>query len=92
MNKDISKSLQLGYHPKYLPLGKTQKHVDHITEHTLGRHHIKLLTYNLYMRPPLVKTNESDHKDARLLEFAKQLSHYDIVCNQELFTEFNSRK
>ncbi len=44
------------------------------------------------MRPPPVKTNESDHKDARLEEFVKKLEDFDIVCNQEVFTTFNSRK
>jgi len=31
---------------------------------TLDRSHVKLLTYNLFMRPPPVKTNASDFKDA----------------------------
>lgn len=44
------------------------------------------------MRPPPVKTNESDHKDARLEEFVKKLEDFDIVCNQEVFSTLNSRK
>jgi len=45
------------------------------------------------MRPPGIKTNDSDHKDARLEEFIKTvLCKYDIICNQELFNLFNSRK
>ena len=47
----------------------------------LPRKAVKLLTYNLFMRPPLVKNNESDHKDARLREFAKKLEDFDIICN-----------
>ena len=47
----------------------------------LERDHIRLLTYNLYMRPPPVKTNASDHKDDRLKEYVKLLDHYDIICN-----------
>jgi hypothetical protein len=35
----------------------------------------------MYMRPPPVKTNESDYKEARLVEFAKKLNDFDIVCN-----------
>ena len=44
------------------------------------------------MRPPPVKTNESDYKDDRLNEFAKVLDQFDIICNQEVFTTLNSRK
>ncbi len=44
------------------------------------------------MRPPPVKTNESDYKDARLEEFAKKLEDFDIVCCQEVFSTLNSRK
>jgi hypothetical protein len=31
---------------------------------------IGFLTYNMFMRPPPAKTNESDFKDARLAHFA----------------------
>jgi endonuclease/exonuclease/phosphatase family metal-dependent hydrolase len=44
------------------------------------------------MRPPLIKTNQSDHKEDRLTEFVKELSRFDIVCLQEVFTTFNTRK
>jgi endonuclease/exonuclease/phosphatase family metal-dependent hydrolase len=44
------------------------------------------------MRPPLIKTNLSDHKEDRLTEFVKELSRFDIVCLQEVFTTFNTRK
>lgn len=30
---------------------------------------IRVLTYNLFLRPPLVKTNESDYKELRLGHF-----------------------
>ena len=53
---------------------------------------IKLLTLNLFMRPPLIKTNSSDFKEARLQEFIKCLPDYDIMCLQEVFTTFNTRK
>jgi endonuclease/exonuclease/phosphatase family metal-dependent hydrolase len=35
----------------------------------------------MYMRPPPVKTNASDYKDARLEEFVKKLEDFDIICN-----------
>ena len=59
---------------------------------TLDRSHIKLLTYNLFMRPPPVRTNASDFKDARLKEYVKQLHRLDIICHQEVFSTLNTRK
>ena len=53
---------------------------------------MRLLTYNLFMRPPPVKTNASDFKDARLDEFVKQLDAFDIICHQEVFSTMNTRK
>ncbi len=44
------------------------------------------------MRPPPVKTNASDFKDARLDEFVKKLDDFDIICAQEVFTTMNTRK
>jgi len=56
------------------------------------RNHINILTYNIFLRPPPVKNNENDHKDARLKEFIKLLSEYDIICLQEMFGFLNKRK
>ena len=53
---------------------------------------IKLLTYNLFLRPPGIKTNKSDYKDDRLTEFMNIMGDYDIICLQEVFGTFNSRK
>ena len=53
---------------------------------------IKLLVYNVFMRPPLVKNYESDYKDARLDEISKYMKDYDILCFQEVFTPFSSRQ
>lgn len=61
-------------------------------EHQLDRHHVKLLTYNLFLRPPPAKNNASDHKEDRLEHFIKMLDEYDIVCLQECFMWLNSRK
>ena len=54
---------------------------------------IQILTYNLFLRPVWIKTNESDYKDERLDIFSKtQLSRFDIICFQEVFQLFNCRK
>ena len=47
----------------------------------------------MFMRPPPVKTNATDFKDARLDAFAKtQFDNFDIICFQELFSTVNTRK
>lgn len=61
-------------------------------ERILTRKNIKLLTYNIFLRPPPVKNNENDWKDERLEDFCKLLHNFDIICLQEMFGMFNSRK
>jgi len=61
-------------------------------KNTTTRKHINILFYNIFLRPPGVKNNESDHKDARLKEFIKLLPDYDIICLQEMFGFLNKRK
>lgn len=61
-------------------------------EKILKREQIKLLTYNIFLRPPPVKNNESDWKEARLADFIQELKNFDIVCLQEMFSSFNNRK
>jgi endonuclease/exonuclease/phosphatase family metal-dependent hydrolase len=58
----------------------------------LPRKEVKVLTYNLFLRPPLVKNNESDHKSERLREFVKTFHEYDIICLQEVFGFLSGRK
>lgn len=54
---------------------------------------LKLLTLNLFLRPPLVKNNVSDHKDARLSYFCEHfMENYDIICLQEVFSTMNTRR
>lgn len=79
------------YHPK------SDIDLSHLSEKTLGnklleREDIKLLTYNLFLRPPLVKNNENDWKEERLDDFLKLLHNFDIICLQEVFGACNSRK
>lgn len=57
-----------------------------------NRSYIKLLTYNLFLRPPLIKTNQDDYKNERLALFCDHLNDYDIICIQELFETLNQRK
>jgi hypothetical protein len=59
---------------------------------TTTRNGVNILAYNIFLRPPLVKNNESDHKDARLKEFIKLLPQFDIICLQEMFGFLNKRK
>lgn len=71
MDKKLLEQLVFKYHPSNLPKGTLKKNETLNQDNIVKRKSIKVLTYNLYMRPPPVKTNESDHKDARLIEFAK---------------------
>ena len=58
-----------------------------------GPKSIKMLTYNIHLRPPGVKTNVSDHKDARLSMFGDFcLKQYDIIAFQELYSSGTSRQ
>lgn len=53
---------------------------------------IKLLTYNVFLRPPFIKNKKSDWKDKRTKELKKLILKYDVVCFQELFDAFSPRK
>ena len=52
---------------------------------------IKLLTYNIFMRPYFIKTNKSDFKDSRLKKISQIIKNYDIVCFQEIFDTLTHR-
>lgn len=76
---------------------KAKIHEELLTDKILGnkilsRDNIRILTYNIFLRPPLVKNNDSDWKDERLEDFLKLLHNYDIICLQEAFGMYNSRK
>jgi len=53
---------------------------------------IKLLSYNIFLRPPPVKNNENDWKDERLYDFLLELKDFDIVCLQEMFGTLSTRR
>ena len=48
---------------------------------------IRLLTINMFMRPPGVTTNGDDYKIERLHAFAENhMENFDVICFQELFS------
>ena len=53
---------------------------------------IRLLTYNIFLRPPPIKTNENDWKDERLNLFIEELINFDVVCLQEMFGTWTNRR
>jgi len=64
-----------------------------INTNKLGdRNSIRLLTYNIFLRPPPIKNNEDDYKNERLEDFCKVINDFDIICLQEMFGTYNSRK
>ncbi len=62
------------------------------TEILEGDRWFKLLTYNVFMRPPPIKTNDDDYKNERMKLLCEYLENYDCVNFQELFPELNSRR
>jgi serine/threonine protein kinase len=57
-----------------------------------GPKKVKMLTYNIFLRPPGIKNNLSDHKNARHAAFGEQyLKNFDIVALQEMFSYGSSR-
>lgn len=75
----------------YHPLNLEGKLLDD-DQKLLDRTRIKLLTYNLFLRPPLIHNNEDDYKNERLNDFLNFIDHFDILCLQEVFGLFNIRK
>lgn len=70
-------------------------HLNNESRHRIVRREnaeIKVLTYNIFMRPPPIKNNENDWKDERLADFCNQIHNFDIICLQEMFGTFNNRK
>ena len=54
---------------------------------------IRLLSLNLFLRPPLISNPSGDYKEARRIQFCRSiLPSYDIVCLQEVFGLMSSRK
>ena len=47
---------------------------DESLDYEIVRKSIRLLTYNIFCRPPPVNSNQGDYKDARLNDFINRLS------------------
>jgi len=53
---------------------------------------VRILTYNIFMRPPPVHSFESDFKEDRIKLICKQFFHnYDIIAFQECFSFGSTR-
>lgn len=76
------------------PGSEGQQDSDDLSSLTITKPKLKihLLTFNIFMRPPLIKNQKSDFKDDRLAQIPKKIEKYDIVCFQEIFQFFNKRK
>jgi endonuclease/exonuclease/phosphatase family metal-dependent hydrolase len=56
------------------------------------KNNFRILTYNIFLRPPGVNNNGNDWKNERLDDFISIIHNYDIICLQELFGQWNNRK
>ena len=52
---------------------------------------IRLLTYNVFLRPPPIKTNADDYKEERFNQIMNIIDDYDILCFQEMFQSASFR-
>eukprot|EP00871_Galdieria_phlegrea_P000049 jgi/Galph1/1044/GphlegSOOS_G5811.1 len=60
---------------------------------SLGGIPIRAMTYNVFSRPPGISgRGGDDHKDERLMLLTPRLANYDVVCFQELFDAFSTRR
>lgn len=48
-------------------------------ENEQERHEINLLTYNFFIRPPLINNKGNDYKDARIKIISKRMAKFDII-------------
>ena len=53
---------------------------------------IRLLTFNTFLRPYLIKTNDDDYKQERMEQMITAFQDYHIVCLQECFDTFTHRQ
>jgi endonuclease/exonuclease/phosphatase family metal-dependent hydrolase len=53
---------------------------------------IRILTYNTFLRPYVIKTNEDDYKQERLEDMISAFKDFDILCLQECFDTFSHRQ
>eukprot|EP01116_Phalansterium_solitarium_P011186 TRINITY_DN26800_c0_g1_i1.p1 TRINITY_DN26800_c0_g1~~TRINITY_DN26800_c0_g1_i1.p1 ORF type:complete len:400 (+),score=26.91 TRINITY_DN26800_c0_g1_i1:47-1246(+) len=77
-----------------------RSHLSAQSEASLARKHfrfprtskeVRVLSYNIFLRPPFVKNNFDDLKNERLDAFFDEIHNFDIVILQECFQLANSR-
>ena len=53
----------------------------------------KLLSYNIYLRTPLLNARGNDYKEKRLEQMLQyEIDKYDVIIFQELWAAFNFRR
>jgi len=73
-------------------LAQFQAHLEAMNRHIPQISNIKLLSYNIFVRPPFINNNGDDYKDERISEFLKSVHSYDIICLQEMFGSYSTRR
>lgn len=53
---------------------------------------VTLLTFDIFLRPPMIHSNKNDHKNTRLSLFLKLLKRYDVINFQEIFRDISRRR
>jgi len=53
---------------------------------------VNVLSFNIFIRPPMINNNGDDYKDERIQEFFKNVHKYDVICLQEMFNAYSSRR
>jgi len=53
---------------------------------------VNVLSFNIFIRPPMINNNGDDFKDERIEEFFKVAHKYDVICLQEMFNAYSSRR
>lgn len=57
-----------------------------------GPQQVRVCTYNIFARPPLIHNNANDYKNERLAVFEKELDRFDVICLQEMFALGSARQ
>ena len=53
---------------------------------------LKLLSYNIFIRPPGITNNGNDFKSDRINLIASKMKKYDVICFQEMFASLSTRR
>lgn len=91
----IAKNLSIEYNRRAIERELLIKWKLNPIEHVeYPRTRFKLLSFNVFLRPPFVNDRGGDKKHERLVEIADMLcrSDLDAVCMQEIFGNFHGRR